>query len=74
MKLRATTVAKFNGPYGLPSVTGTMEVWWAEAWHVVSSQTYPETEWLLLVSLLIVGGRRAEVEVTHVDETSHATT
>lgn len=69
LRIRATTISKVVDSYiGEPSVYGRFEFSYnGSQWLNVGARVYTETEWLMLVSLLILGARTtAEVEVEHV--------
>lgn len=69
LRIRATTISKVVDSYiGEPSVYGRFEFSHNNSkWVNVSAHVYTEVEWLMLVSLLILGARTVpEVEVEHV--------
>lgn len=69
MKLRVTTISKFES-MGLPCICGRIEIRWLDdspAWTNLGAQSYDEIEWYLLMSLIMLGARRAGIEMEHVN-------
>lgn len=69
LKIRATTVSRVQDSLlGEPSVFGRIEFSYnGSRWLNIGVRVYTEVEWLMLVSLLILGARTTSgVEVEHV--------
>lgn len=70
MKIRATTISQYKGPYGENLVATRLEIDWSDddQWLDVSGlRRYEVEEWELLTGLLLLGTRKAGVKFEHRD-------
>ena len=68
LKLCATTILRYTSASGTPWVSTRLEVGWSDGqWSDLGLSHLEESDWSLLVRLLALGARRADVEFTHVE-------
>lgn len=67
MQLRLTTVNRFRYITGEHGVSGRIEISNGLQWLNLGIQPYRESDWLLMVALLVLGARAASVPVAHED-------
>lgn len=68
MKLRITT-RHLSESLGALRVDGRIEIQWADPglWFNLGTNVYDDLEWMLLISLLVMGARQVGVLVEHVE-------
>lgn len=70
MKIRLTSIQKYKD-MGDICTSARIEIAWDDTTFVdLGLRHYESTEWELLTSLLILGGRRAAVDIEHKDLTN----